>query len=320
VANSSSRVLAARSSRSSRSALCCAALAASAPVLLLALVAIPFAGCGSTDGSVFDGGDTDGSTVDTGDAAFGGDVPVFQSGDGAGARDAGGDCSPNLTGRLRDFVNKPGFSPASALDDDFENANGDDRGMVATDLGADLKPVYANPNGQTPTTHGKTQFDWWYRDTAAKNIAYDFTIVLTGPPGGVQTFDDQEFFPLDGRGWNDAYTADDGKQHNFSFTFELHTTFEYAGGETFTFTGDDDVFVFIDKKLVVDLGGVHVAQNKAVNLDALKTDDAQKAPVPLTKGTTYALDIFYNERHTVASHFRMDTSIVFNNCTPIIVK
>ena len=43
------------------------------------------------------------------------------------------------------------------------------------------------------------------------------------------------------------------------------------------------------------------------------------AAVPLAKGTTYPLDIFYNERHTVASHFRMDTSIAFNNCTPIIV-
>jgi len=27
-------------------------------------------------------------------------------------------CTPNLTGRLRDFVNKPGFTPSTALDDD----------------------------------------------------------------------------------------------------------------------------------------------------------------------------------------------------------
>jgi fibro-slime domain-containing protein len=53
-------------------------------------------------------------------------------------------------------------------------------------------------------------------------------------------------------------------------------------------------------------------------LDTLVTDDAAMTPVPLTKGMTYPLDIFYNERHTVASHFRMDTSIAFNNCTPII--
>jgi fibro-slime domain-containing protein len=216
-------------------------------------------------------------------------------------------------------VNKPGFTPSSALDDDFQNADVADRGSVATDLGPTGKPVYAHPGGTTPTTHGQTQFDWWYRDTPGKNIAFDYTIVLTSIGGGISSFDDQEFFPLDGRGWNDEYIADDGKRHNFSFTFELHTTFEYSGGEVFTFIGDDDIFVFIDKKLVVDLGGVHVAETKTINLDTLVTDDAAATPVPLGRGTTYPLDIFYNERHTLASHFRMDTSIVFNNCSPIII-
>jgi fibro-slime domain-containing protein len=284
------------------------------------------AGCGNTnDRSGFgsspgspDGGDdspTDSSSVDA--PSFGSDGGAVDSGDGgAGNGDA---CTPNLTGRLRDFVNKPGFMPSSALDDDFENALGDDRGIVSTDLGPTSKPVYANPNGMTPTTHGQTQFDWWYRDTPGKNMPFDYAIVLTPIGGGVSSFDNQEFFPLDGRGWNDEYIGDDGNLHNFSFTFELHTTFEYMGGEVFTFTGDDDVFVFVAKKLVVDLGGVHGAESKSIQLDTLVTDDATATPVALTKGTTYPLDIFYNERHTVSSHFRMDTSISFNNCNPIIV-
>jgi fibro-slime domain-containing protein len=284
--------------------------------------AMALGGCGSSDeGSTFDAGAGDGSTVDGEGTPDGGsgDAPIFTHDGGSSDAGMGGDCSPNLTGRLRDFVNKPGFTPSSALDDDFENALGDDRGIVATDLGSDMKPVYKNTNGTTPTTHGKTKFDWWYRDTTGTNQPFDYTIVLTPGPGGIQTFNDQEFFPLDGRGWNDEYTADDNRLHNFSFTFELHTTFEYMGGEVFTFIGDDDVFVFIDKKLVVDLGGVHSAETKAVHLDQLVTDDNAMTPVALSKGTTYPLDIFYNERHTVASHFRMDTTIAFNNCNPIIV-
>ncbi len=299
---------------------------------LLGPAAAVLAACGSSAASSrFQSGDAggngDGATDSSVGAGDGSDTGATDDGslignyDGAGS-DAGmgGDCSANLTGRLRDFVNKPGFTPASALDDDFENVIGDDRGIVAVDLGADSKPVYANPSGMTLTTHGQTQFDWWYRDTTGKNIPFDYTIALT-PVGdaGVSSFDNQEFFPLDGRGWNDEYVADDGNMHNFSFTFELHTTFEYVGGEVFTFIGDDDVFVFIDKKLVVDLGGVHGAETKAIMLDTLVTDTAAATPVPLAKGTTYPLDIFYNERHTVASHFRMDTSIVFNNCNPIIL-
>ena len=275
-----------------------------------------FPGGGSSSGGGSGSGSGGGSGVGSGSGSGG----SFGTTDGSTDAGASGDaCSANLTGRLRDFVNKPGFMPSSALDQDFENATGDDRGIVATDLGPTGKPVYAQPGGNTPTTHGQMLFDYWYRDTSGINIPYDFTINLTPLDGGISSFDDQEFFPLDGRGWNDEYVADDGNMHNFSFTFELHTTFEYMGGEVFTFIGDDDVFVFIAKKLVVDLGGVHVAETKSVSLDTLVTDDAAATPVALTKGTTYPLDIFYNERHTVASHFRMDTSIVFNNCQPIII-
>jgi fibro-slime domain-containing protein len=291
------------------------ALALVAPVLIAA--------CGSSGSNpangLGEGSDAAAATTDGGGSNPGdGGVDLLPDAGSASEGSADG-CAPNLTGRLRDFVNQPGFTPASALDDDFENITGDDRGIVATDLGSDLKPVYANASGSTKTTHGKTKFDLWYRDTPGINIPVPFTINLTPSPNGVQSFDDQEFFPLDGQGWNDEYTADDGKLHNFSFTFELHTTFGYRGGEVFTFIGDDDVFVFINNKLVVDLGGVHVAETKAVQLDQLVTDDANHTAVPLTLGQTYPLDIFYNERHTTASHFRMDTSIAFNNCTPIVV-
>src|SRR5208337_4641659 len=139
----------------------------------------------SNSSSGSSGSNSSGSTGSNSGNGSGGSILVNPDG-GSGGQDGGtsGDaCAPNLTGRLRDFVNQPGFMPASALDDDFENVVGDDRGIVATDLGPSSKPVYAHPNGTTLTTHGQTQFDWWYRDTPGKNIPYDFTIALT-PIGG----------------------------------------------------------------------------------------------------------------------------------------
>ena len=193
----------------------------------------------------------------------------------------------DLTGTIRDFsTNHP----------DFQYVVATDLGIVETTLGSDGKPVYASSTN-TPTTTGKANFDQWYNDTSGVNMSKSLTITLDNtitPNPNVYTFLDTAFFPIDGE-----LLGNEGNNHNFHFTFELHSDFTYQGGEDFAFTGDDDLWVFINNELVIDLGGVHGAQHKSVSLDGLG----------LTIGNDYDFDLFFAERHTTQSHFLINTSI-----------
>jgi fibro-slime domain-containing protein len=277
------------------------------PAHPLALLAIALAGCHTTNtqGTVFDedggsqlagmngggpgsGGSTGGGAGAGGsssqDAGFTFHVPDASPSAGS---DAGANCG-QLIAIMRDFK-----------DDhpDMEKTIATVKGLVKDDLGPDDKPVYAPP-GPTAVTAGQASFDQWYRDVPGVNMRFSIPLPLAQVGPGMFMFADSAFFPLDNQGFGNQ-----GRPHNFHFTTEIHATFKYRGGEHFTFTGDDDVFVFVNKKLAIDLGGVHAPQSATIDFDA------QAAALGITKGNVYAFDAFHAERHTVMSNFRVETSI-----------
>lgn len=154
-------------------------------------------------------------------------------------------------------------------------------------------------------------FNSWYRDVPGVNMSKPLPLTLVRQQDGSYVFDDKSdplysslggFFPIEDQLFGNPGGSPD---RNFHFTFELHTEFTYdaSGSQVFRFVGDDDVWVFINGRLVIDLGGVHGATEQYVDLDRLG----------LVDGEVYTLDFFFAERHRTQSNFRITTNLLLES-------
>jgi fibro-slime domain-containing protein len=212
--------------------------------------------------------------------------------------------------------------PANGVSADFGSGgcSHHTKGMVQEILGTNGVPVPADPFPEDCkiTTH----LDKWFlpevvaqKDKQTYTNATCRSIELTldddglwlgqkdnkSKEGGLFLLDDFEYLDAERTIANPYFDniSASGKRHNFGFTMKIQATFEYIPGQYFEFFGDDDVWVFINNRLVVDIGGQHTQVFGSVDLDTLG----------LEEGKTYPFHIFYAERHSVYSNFMMKTSI-----------
>lgn len=193
-----------------------------------------------------------------------------------------------LTGTVRDFT------PAHP---DFESGiSGLVTGLVSPTLVGSAPTLTAPMSGAGAIASAASFAAWW--GPAAPSVSHSITLTETFAGSGIYSYASSAFFPIDG-----MLLGNYAFGHNYHFTYQIAATFGYTpgAGQTFTFSGDDDVWVYFDKKLGVDLGGVHGTASASVNLDTLFG--------PGKAAGNYAFDFFFAERHTSGSNFSIATSL-----------
>ena len=170
-----------------------------------------------------------------------------------------------------------------------------------TSIGEDLQAAFKKSYGKTVT---------WAGDGWGWSCEYTSSAVPDGWPRYENGTEKLASITSSGNHrWTstEKSTSDDGAiltkaGRNQHFCFESHAHFHYKKNLKLSVSGDDDIWVFIDNKLAIDIGGSHLPAPGYVVLDDFMGSYAKV-------GNTYDIDIYFCDRRTTMSNFSIKTNI-----------
>jgi syndecan 4 len=217
-----------------------------------------------------------------------------------------------------DSVNTPSFLSSAPLSGHIPN-------IVDWFLGSQNVPAlrYLDLN-----MSAYSDFPSWFTDSDGINSPLNSSLRLDRN-NAVYVFTSDSFFPVDNVGFvNNTIDLKDCNEEtrNFGFTSVFQSAFRYEGNETLVVHGSDDIWVFVDKTMALDLGGTHgpLCQEMILpgagltvnrtgsgmvdsSIPACVGEAAEElSPLTLRRelqvGQFYRLDIFHAQRHSCIGH------------------
>lgn len=201
-----------------------------------------------------------------------------------------------------------------------QNANTYNHGNITTGLVTGLFDDYktvlwkvAQPGFFTDDNLGKNEGKQKYTDykLVFSKTGNNYKLTRVKQPGDNNFFncseDGSEFFPLK----NPIDDQRQGGKYYFGMRYDIEFKLgDYVGPLNYKFTGDDDLWVLLDGKVVIDVGGIHDAIEKSTDLwEDLGFKDGARPSTYEEKNKTHRITVLYMERGAFKSNCKMNFTI-----------